>query len=41
MPGMEIVLVLILVRMILPAGLILLAGEWMHRREARYRSERL
>ena len=34
--GIEVVLTLILVRIILPIGLILLLGEWVRRREINY-----
>ena len=33
MLGAEIVLTLILIRVILPMGLVLLLGEWVRRRE--------
>ena len=35
--GTEIVLTLILMRVILPIGLMLLLGEWVRRREIHYR----
>lgn len=34
--GIEMVLTLILIRVILPIGLILLLGEWVRQRETRY-----
>lgn len=36
MIGLEVVLTLLIVRLILPFGLILLIGEILHRREAKY-----
>ena len=33
MIGLEIFLVLLITRLILPAALLLLAGEWMRRKE--------
>ena len=34
--GIEVVLTLMLVRIILPIGLVLLLGEWVRRREINY-----
>lgn len=34
--GIEVILISILIRIILPLGLILLLGEWMRRGETRY-----
>ena len=34
--GIEVILTLILVRIILPIGLVLLLGEWVRRREINY-----
>jgi hypothetical protein len=36
MVGLEVVIILLFVRIILPIGLIMLVGEWVHRREAEY-----
>lgn len=36
--GTEIVLTLILMRVILPIGLLLLLGEWVRQQERQYRS---
>lgn len=36
MNGLEVFLVLLITRLILPAGLLLLIGEWVRRRETRY-----
>ncbi len=36
MNGTEIILVLFLVRLIVPLGLLLLAGEWFRRHNANY-----
>jgi hypothetical protein len=36
MIGLEVFLVLLVTRLILPAGLLLLIGEWVWRNEARY-----
>ena len=36
MSGFEIVLIMMLVRLILPLGLILWFGEWVRRRERQY-----
>jgi hypothetical protein len=36
MIGFEILVTLLFVRIILPIGLIMLVGEWVHRREAKY-----
>jgi hypothetical protein len=35
MNGFEIPLVLIVARLVLPFALVLLLGEWLHRREAK------
>lgn len=34
--GIEVVPALILIRIILPLGVVLLLGEWVRRRETRY-----
>lgn len=34
--GIELVLILMLIRIILPPGLVLLLGEWVKRREIHY-----
>ena len=34
--GIEVVLILMLIRIILPIGLMLLLGEWVRRREIHY-----
>lgn len=36
MNGSEIILVLFVVRLIIPFGLLMLAGEWLHRKESNY-----
>ena len=36
MYGFEVILTLILTRVVLPAGSLLLLGEWIRRREADY-----
>jgi hypothetical protein len=36
MNGLEIILLLVVVRLIIPFGLLLLAGEWVHRHYANY-----
>jgi hypothetical protein len=36
MNGSEIVILLFAVRILIPFGLLILIGEWMSRREARY-----
>jgi hypothetical protein len=35
MNGFEIPLILIVIRLVLPLALVLLLGEWLHRREAK------
>jgi hypothetical protein len=36
MNGSEIVLLLFIVRLIIPFGLLMLVGEWIHRKESNY-----
>jgi hypothetical protein len=36
MIGLEVVITLLIVRIILPFGLIMLIGEWIRRHEAKY-----
>ena len=37
MNGFELILILIAARLVLPLGLVLLLGEWLHRREAKHK----
>ena len=36
MNGLEVFLVLLITRLVLPAGILLLIGEWARRRETRH-----
>ena len=36
MNGSEIILVLFVVRLVIPFGLLMLAGEWLRRKESNY-----
>jgi hypothetical protein len=36
MNGFEFVFLLFLIRLVVPIGLLLIAGEWMHRKNANY-----
>jgi hypothetical protein len=36
MYGSEIILLLFVVRLIIPFGLLMLVGEWLHRKESNY-----
>lgn len=36
MNGSEIILLLFVVRIIIPFGLLMLVGEWLHRKESNY-----
>jgi len=36
MNGSEIILLLFVVRLIIPFGLLMLVGEWLHRKESNY-----
>jgi hypothetical protein len=38
MNGFEIPLILIVIRLVLPIASVLLLGEWLHRREAKFHS---
>jgi hypothetical protein len=36
MNGFEFVFLLFLIRLVVPIGLLLITGEWMHRKNANY-----
>lgn len=36
MNGLDIVLLLFVFRLVLPFGLLMLVGEWLHRKESNY-----
>ena len=36
MNGSEIILLLFVVRLVIPFGLLMLVGEWLHRKESNY-----
>ena len=36
MNGLEIIVSLFLVRLIIPFGLLMLVGDWLHRKESNY-----
>ena len=36
MNGLEIVMLLFVVRLVIPFGVLMLIGEWLHRKESNY-----